>query len=73
MGGDGTGWLVHGKGVPILFPSQKTRGSPSSGKLIDLCKDEVSAGRIVKTEHNPREQPPSPALRNASGLPRFLI
>jgi len=27
IGGDGTGSLVHGTGVPILFPSEKTYGS----------------------------------------------
>jgi hypothetical protein len=27
IGGDGTGLLVHGTGVPILFPFQRTPGS----------------------------------------------
>jgi hypothetical protein len=41
IGGNGTGSLVHGAGVLILFTSQETR-SASSAKLTDLHAGEVS-------------------------------
>ena len=47
-----------------VFPScshLRRRADPaSSGILIGLCKGEVSAGRIVETEHSPRGQPLNP-------------
>ena len=46
-----------------VFPScsrLRRRADPAScDKLIDLRKGEVSAGRIVETEHSPRGQPPN--------------